>query len=142
MHAATKMVIGIILIVIGLWLLVPAGAPGLTAIKPQNLAVFDWWIAEERAAKKYPNLEVLNSYYVTEDGSHKWYEVILVDPHHPVIRNEFLTVLKGVIPPMIIIFGALIIWIESEELKTPVVPEIEEEPKPKKTAKKKTKRKK
>ena len=46
------------------------------------------WIAEERAAKKYPNLEVLNSYYVTEDGSHKWYEVILVDPHHPVIRND------------------------------------------------------
>jgi len=96
MHAATKMVIGIILIVIGLWLLVPAGTPGLTAIKPGNLAAFDWW-------------------------------------------NEFLTVLKGVIPPMIIIFGALIVWIESEELKTPVVPEIEEEPKPKK---KKTKRKK
>jgi len=36
-------------------------------------------IAEERAAKKYPNLEVLNSYWVWEDGRSKWYEVILVD---------------------------------------------------------------
>lgn len=34
-------------------------------------------IAEERAAKKYPNLEVLNSYYVTADGTQKWFEVIL-----------------------------------------------------------------
>jgi len=45
-------------------------------------------IAEERAARKYPNLEVLNSYYVAEDGKYKWYEVILVDPNHPAIRND------------------------------------------------------
>ncbi|KYH40330.1 MAG: 50S ribosomal protein L15e [Candidatus Bathyarchaeota archaeon B26-2] len=36
-------------------------------------------IAEERAARKFPNLEVLNSYWVWEDGRYKWYEVILVD---------------------------------------------------------------
>jgi large subunit ribosomal protein L15e len=36
-------------------------------------------IAEGRAAKKYPNLEVLNSYWVWQDGTNKWYEVILVD---------------------------------------------------------------
>jgi large subunit ribosomal protein L15e len=42
-------------------------------------------IAEERAAKKHPNLEVLNSYWVGEDGTDKFYEVILVDPAHPVI---------------------------------------------------------
>lgn len=36
-------------------------------------------IAEERAARRYPNLEVLNSYWVWEDGRSKWYEVILVD---------------------------------------------------------------
>ncbi|MFO7619341.1 MAG: 50S ribosomal protein L15e [Thermoplasmata archaeon] len=42
-------------------------------------------IAEERVGAKYPNLEVLNSYWVGEDGRHKYYEVILVDPHHPVI---------------------------------------------------------
>ncbi len=46
------------------------------------------WIAEERAADKYPNLEVLNSYYVGEDGSYKYYEVILVDPDSPVIISD------------------------------------------------------
>ena len=45
-------------------------------------------IAEERTARHYPNLEVLNSYWVGEDGTHKYYEVILVDPQHPVIRND------------------------------------------------------
>lgn len=45
-------------------------------------------IAEERASRKYPNLEVLNSYYVGEDGKHKYYEVIMVDPHHPAIKND------------------------------------------------------
>lgn len=45
-------------------------------------------IAEERAARKYPNMEVLNSYYVGEDGNYKWYEVILVDPHHPAIKSD------------------------------------------------------
>jgi large subunit ribosomal protein L15e len=42
-------------------------------------------IAEERTSRRFPNLEVLNSYWVGEDGKHKFYEVILVDPHHPVI---------------------------------------------------------
>jgi len=45
-------------------------------------------IAEERTAKKYPNLEILNSYWVAEDGRHKWYEMIMVDPHHPVIMTD------------------------------------------------------
>ncbi len=36
-------------------------------------------IAEGRTARKYPNLEVLNSYWVWQDGINKWYEVILVD---------------------------------------------------------------
>lgn len=45
-------------------------------------------IAEERAQKRYPNLEVLNSYWVGEDGRNKFYEVIFVDPHHPVILND------------------------------------------------------
>ena len=46
------------------------------------------FIAEERAARKYPNLEVLNSYWVWEDGISKWFEVIFVDPHHPSIRSD------------------------------------------------------
>jgi len=48
----------------------------------------DRWIAEERAARKFPNLEVLNSYQVGEDGQYKWFEVIMVDPHHPNIKND------------------------------------------------------
>lgn len=46
------------------------------------------WIAEERAARKYPNLEVLNSYWVGEDGKQKFFEVIMVDPYHPVIKSD------------------------------------------------------
>lgn len=46
------------------------------------------WIAEERVADKYPNLEVLNSYYVGEDGSYKYYEVILVDKVQPNIHSD------------------------------------------------------
>jgi len=45
-------------------------------------------IAEERTAKKFPNLEVLNSYWVGEDGRHKWFEVIMLDPNHPVIKTD------------------------------------------------------
>ena len=45
-------------------------------------------IAEERVARKFPNLEVLNSYWVGEDGVSKWFEVILVDPHHPAIMAD------------------------------------------------------
>ena len=37
-------------------------------------------IAEERANKNYVNLEVLNSYWVAEDGNNIWYEIIMVDP--------------------------------------------------------------
>lgn len=45
-------------------------------------------IAEERASRKYPNLRVLASYWVGEDGSQKWHEIILVDPNHPAIEND------------------------------------------------------
>lgn len=45
-------------------------------------------IAEERAQKHYPNLEVLNSYWVGEDGKQKFYEVVLVDPAQPTIRAD------------------------------------------------------
>ena len=45
-------------------------------------------IAEERAARKFPNLEVLNSYWVWEDGRFKWFEIVMVDPSHPVIQSD------------------------------------------------------
>ena len=45
-------------------------------------------IAEERAARKHPNAEVLNSYYVGEDGLYKYYEVIMVDRSHPAVLAD------------------------------------------------------
>lgn len=45
-------------------------------------------MAEERTARKYPNMQVLNSYWVAGDGKHKWFEVILVDTSHPVIKKD------------------------------------------------------
>ena len=45
-------------------------------------------IGEQRVSRKYPNLRVLNSYWVGEDGSQKWFEVILVDPEHAAIEND------------------------------------------------------
>jgi large subunit ribosomal protein L15e len=45
-------------------------------------------IAEERSTRKYPNLRVLNSYWVGADGSQTWHEVILLDPNHPAIEND------------------------------------------------------
>jgi large subunit ribosomal protein L15e len=46
------------------------------------------WIAEERAAKKFKSLEVLNSYQAGDDGKSKWFEVIMVDPNHPAIKKD------------------------------------------------------
>lgn len=45
-------------------------------------------VAEERAGKRCGNLRVLNSYWVNEDAAYKYYEVIMVDPSHPVVRND------------------------------------------------------
>jgi len=45
-------------------------------------------VAEERSIRRYRNLRVLNSYWVGEDGSQKWFEVILLDPEHPAIEND------------------------------------------------------
>jgi len=45
-------------------------------------------IAEERAAKKYPNMRILGSYLVGEDGVYKWFEVVMVDPSHPAVLND------------------------------------------------------
>jgi len=46
------------------------------------------WVAENRANKKFPNLEVLNSYNLAKDGKHYFYEVILVDGSRPEIKND------------------------------------------------------
>ncbi|MFH1358344.1 MAG: 50S ribosomal protein L15e [archaeon] len=46
------------------------------------------WISEQRAQKKFENLEVLNSYMLAKDGKHYFYEVILVDPQRPEIKKD------------------------------------------------------
>src|SRR5918911_2895852 len=45
-------------------------------------------VAESRVSEKFPNLEVLGSYYLHKDGRYIWYEVMLVDPHHPAVFND------------------------------------------------------
>ncbi len=45
-------------------------------------------MAEERASRRFMNCEVLNSYYVGEDGRYKFFEAILLDRSHPALMND------------------------------------------------------
>lgn len=45
-------------------------------------------VAERRVGEKFPNLEVLGSYYLHKDGMNLWYEVILADTAHPAISKD------------------------------------------------------
>lgn len=54
----------------------------------KNLQMNYQWVAEARAARKFKNLEVLNSYNIGKDGMHYFFEVILVDPSKPEIKND------------------------------------------------------
>lgn len=63
--------------------------------RPKRMGVYGYsphksaqLIAEEKAARKFPNLVVLGSYYVGEDGVYKWYEVVMVDPNHPAVKKD------------------------------------------------------
>lgn len=49
------------------------------------------WVAETRAARKYPSLEVLNSYQIGKDGRHYFYEVIMIDPSKKEIEKDRTT---------------------------------------------------
>jgi large subunit ribosomal protein L15e len=58
---------------------------GINQLKPtRNLRS----VAEERVGRKIGGLRVLNSYWVGQDGTHKFFEVIMVDPGHNAIRND------------------------------------------------------
>ena len=46
------------------------------------------WIAQQRAERKYTNLVVLNSYQIGKDGSNYFFEVIMIDPQMPEIKND------------------------------------------------------
>ena len=45
-------------------------------------------ICEQKAARRFTNMEVLNSYQVGKDGMHYFYEVILVDRSEPGILKD------------------------------------------------------
>lgn len=58
---------------------------GVNQLKPtRNLQS----VAEERVGRRFPSLRVLNSYWVNQDSTFKFYEVILVDPFHKAIRRD------------------------------------------------------
>ena len=57
---------------------------GIVVKANRNLRAY----AEGRAGKYATNLRVLNSYWIAEDASHKYFEVIMVDPQHTKIRND------------------------------------------------------
>ncbi|GAM23610.1 hypothetical protein SAMD00019534_067850, partial [Acytostelium subglobosum LB1] len=58
---------------------------GVNELKPsRNLRS----VAEERVARRCPNLRVLNSYWVNQDSTYKYFEVILLDHSHQSIRND------------------------------------------------------
>lgn len=54
----------------------------------KNLKISYKVICEQRAGRKFKNMEVLNSYFVGKDGQHYFYEVILIDPMRPEIQND------------------------------------------------------
>lgn len=45
-------------------------------------------IAEQRASRQFPNLEVMNSYMLAEDGKQKWHEVIMVDDKRAEVSKD------------------------------------------------------
>lgn len=45
-------------------------------------------ISEQRASRKYPNCEVLNSYFVGEDGKNKYYEVIMLSKNQQEVKKD------------------------------------------------------
>merc|ERR1712063_247043 len=58
---------------------------GVNSLKPtRNLEA----VAEERVGRRCGGLRVLNSYWVGQDSTYKFYEVIMVDIAHKAIRNN------------------------------------------------------
>lgn len=45
-------------------------------------------VAEERVGRKFSGLRVLNSYWVAQDATYKFFEVIMIDTAHNAIRND------------------------------------------------------
>jgi len=52
-------------------------------------AVSSQSVAVRRVAERFPNMKVIGSYPVWEDGRFAWYECILVDPLNPAIKKDY-----------------------------------------------------
>ena len=68
-----------------LWLLGKPTNQGVNQLKYQRSLRAT---AEERVGRRCANLRVLNSYWVNQDSTYKYFEVILVDPNHKAIRRD------------------------------------------------------
>lgn len=73
----------------GIWILIHiTGKPtnqGINQLKYQRSLKST---AEERVGRRCANLRVLNSYWINQDSTYKYYEIILVDPQHKAIRRD------------------------------------------------------
>merc|ERR1712196_156924 len=68
---------------------------GITYGKPKNQGINHYKYArnhrataEGRVAKRCGNLRILNSYWVAQDSSYKYYECIMVDPQHAAVHKD------------------------------------------------------
>ncbi len=46
-------------------------------------------VAERRVSERYPNMRLLGSYPLWQDGRYAWFECILVDPLHPAVARDY-----------------------------------------------------
>ena len=47
-----------------------------------------YFVLQERAGRKCGGLRVLNSYWVAQDSTYKYFEIVMVDPFHKAIRRD------------------------------------------------------
>jgi large subunit ribosomal protein L15e len=67
----------------------PYGKPKTSgAVKQQKPQRNLQSIAEERVGRRLKGLRILNSYWVGQDSTYKYFEVIMVDVAHPAIRRD------------------------------------------------------
>ena len=67
---------------------ITCGKPSTAGILGRKLGKNNRVVAEQRVGRKFPNMRVLNSYWVNQDSTFMWYEVVCVDPMHKSIRND------------------------------------------------------
>ena len=64
------------------------GKPSTAGVTGRKLQKNHRVVAEQKLGKTFGNLRVLNSYWVNNDSTFTWYEVVAVDPMHKVIRRD------------------------------------------------------